>query len=1229
MLDIHRSMASIAGRQYSKKWCLSTFLVALFMGLWVTSMGQSYDFKRYREESGLADRYVYSIVQDNRGFLYLGTGAGLFRFDGAKFHLFGTKQGLAEEFTTASFKDSHGLIWLGHYEGRLSLLIDMQVRPLQDSNVIKSLVCGFAEDDRGNIWCAAQSGLFLLDTTGVVEKFTAGLDGRRVHSLSIGKIGGIQYCLLGTDQGLLVYQVAGKKAKFLYASTIVPETKLQCIVKQPGNTGFLIGTEDEGLIEFQPALRDSSASVVAYNATTGFPYLSNVQCLLIDKDKTLWAGTASQGFYKFDATAAGIFSPTTPLLPSDSIGEENLRTIYQDQFGQVWMGSYGNGLLCFSEDKFSAFKILNDSTSKMEMLCAIEDRLGDLWVGTTNGIYVLDRSMVSTDGGRYSFSGKLGLRAKQHYTIANGLPSNEVSSLLQDDRQNIWAGTRADGIAFLTAGEASFVKKSLSELSLSNHINDIIQDHEGKIWIATTDGVFSYDQDTDATQFFGTQNKLPHNNIYGIFCDKSGNLWFATHTNLIAIYDGKTFRNLEVTAHGEVPSITCINQTKDGTIWMGTDGSGLYRYDGDKSFRQFTKLDGLQSNYVYHIVIDHYNNVWTTHRDGFTRLINDTGRLIAYPAKAYFPKDENPVSGASIDAFGNIWFSTEYGLVRYNWSPALNKTAPPFIFIHSVEIGDSSWDTKAEIQLANGDYTIRFGFLGLTFLNQEDVLYQYKLEGREQDWSAPTKQDFVTYQGLADGEYTFHVRACNGIGKCNESSARITFVIAPPFWKSWWFKVFVGLVLIGLIYSYFRFRLYRLNREKSALEEKVKQRTVELRQEKDKVEQANMELEKLSLVASETDNAVFILDAKGDLTWVNAGFTRLTGFTMDELLQIRGGHEDFLSTSSNAWVKERLQQSILKNSSVQYESQLPSKSGESIWVISTLTPILDKQGNLRNIIIIDSNITDRKIAEEKINQMNAELESQVAARTRELAEANESLQLENAEHIKTAEQLKVINSELDTFVYRASHDLKGPLASLMGLINIAGMELTDNQVATRYLGLMDKASKRLDGILIDLIEATQVKQRTVDLVDFDALTLAQSVSQVVEQQTDMTNAEIILDISPDLTLHTDEQLLTAILQNFLGNALKYRDKSKEKATAKLSIHREGEFCNITVTDNGIGIPEEMKHRVFDMFFRGTHQTGGSGLGLYIVKQAAEKLGGRVSLTSKLGDGTTMHAKIPM
>lgn len=1189
--------------------------------------GQALELTPYNRENGLPEDYIYSLVQDPKGFLYLGTAAGLYRFDGLHFTALTTANGLADDFVTASIKDSRGRIWLGH-DHQVSYLREGRAIAIADTTTIQGRVVAIVEDGFGDIWCGSQrNGLYLTDSSGIQPAFTEGLDeGQIVYSMACGKVGGKNFLLVGTDAGLQVYTIANKrKLKLAYSASKVPMTKILCIAPRRNGTGFWVGTEDAGLVLFNPGTDDASSSATLFDDKNGLSNL-NVQSLVEAPGNILWVGTEGKGFYKYRITEENLIQPFLPAHASDTINLENVRAIYHDGFGQTWMGTYGSGLMCIANKPFATYRLKQDSTAGLELRAIIEDKKGDIWIGTNAGILVLDRAVIGSSAMRYSINGLLTLPHKAAYTKANGLPSDAITTLLQDPSGTIWVGTADAGIAKLTPDATSFVSQPLSQLALSNNINCIAHDPKGNLWVGTSDGAFSLNISSGETHYYGTQNKLPHNNIYDILADKKGQVWFATHTNRIAIFNGSDIETQDVTDHGEIPNVTCIAQDKEGKItWLGTDGSGLYRYDG-KVFKQYTKADGLQSNYVYHLLVDRDGNVWTTHRDGISQHVPETGWFLTYPSKSFTPMEENSPLDAMVDSQGNLWFCTEYGLMEYAWDPNRNHLAAPYTYIQSITVNDSLYPVSAEIELPYDSYRITFGYLGLSFLHQEDVRYQYRLEGREPEWSDLTTQEFATFQALEDGDYEFQIRACNRYGRCTETVAKVKILILPPYWKTWWFRGLIVLVLVGLVYAYVRYREYRLNKEKADLEDKVNQRTAELQLEKEKVEHANIELEKLSLVASETDNAVFIVDKDGRLIWVNAGFTRLTGLTFEDLTSLRGDTE-FVRTSSNPKIREMLEKAIHENRSVQYESKLPSKSGEEIWVLSTLTPILDKDGSLKNIVIIDSDITDQKRAEEQIRKMNAELESLVAARTRELAEANKSLQIENEEHVKTAERLKEINSELDNFVYRASHDLKGPTASLIGLVNIAGMELSENPVAARYLGLMDKAAKRLDGILYDLIEATQVKQRSAELVKIKALDFTKGILEGMKNFPDIDKVKISLDISSELEIVSDEQLLASIIQNFVGNGIRYRDSSKPECTVSVGIEKVADKTVISVADNGLGIPEQNKSRVFDMFFKGSGSTG-SGLGLYIVKQATDKLHGTIHMESTHHEGTTMFVELP-
>ncbi|MEM6269890.1 MAG: two-component regulator propeller domain-containing protein [Bacteroidota bacterium] len=1198
------------------------FLLTIWVGMGGSAFAQSYQIQPYAEEQGLLDKYIYTINQDDRGFLYVGTGEGLYRFNGATFDVYRSDSTeLTEDFVTSSFKDEGGRIWLGHFEGGISIVEQQTVRSTIPREVLNSRISGFGQDQDGNVWVASQrNGLVRIARDLQYEHFPDALAGSIVTAFVVTDENQV---LVGTDEGLKILVIeADGPPRFSHDVDSVPLTAVQCITPHYRRDGFWLGTQDEGLLEYIPGTDARSDQVSRVGPSTVLAEHS-IRSIFEDAEENVWIGTQNHGLLKFnDQDVGDRLRLVTPTPNSDTLGACQVECMFVDRYGQLWMGIYNRGLVCMSEETFARYQMATPSSPAAGSSVTLEDHEGNLWVGTEQGLFMIERSRLYDNALQYSVGQPLSLPHVRHLTTEDGLPADQVTALYEDGAHTIWIGTKRNGVVRLDADRKQITPLDLNSISLSKAINAINADSSGNVWVATNDGAFVIPSDTAAsTKYFSTRNGLAHNNIYDIYPDSKGRVWLATHTNNVTIYDGNRFEALTVAVADEIPNINCIVEDQDGNIWLGTDGLGLYKYD-NQGFVSYTENQGLLSNYCYQIELDGNNSIWIAHRNGVSRYIPETGVFNRYPNKESFDFEENPILSSERDRRGNVWFASPRGLIKYTREPLRSRLTEPYTFIQSVKIGGKASPLDGEeLELPYDVYRIEFRFLGLTFLDQAAVKYEYKLEGRDQDWSSPTTDTRVMLQGIGEGEYTFLVRACNVFGVCNEKPVAFAFRVSVPFWQTWWFRLLIVFLLGGLVFLYVRYRVYRLNRQKEELEQLVSERTEEIRLK-------NLELAKLSLVASETDNAVFILDAEGNLEYINPGFTRLTGYTQTDIVRMRQG-KNFLDTSTNPEIRRLVEKVTHTNSSAQYESQLPARDGRTIWVISTMTPILDENGQLSKIVVIDSDITEQKIAEDKIRQMNAALEGLVAERTQELKVANQQLQVENEEHVKTAQQLRVINQELDNFVYRASHDLKGPLASILGLVNIASIDLGEDETARRYLQLIDQAARKLDVILVDLIEATQVKQGKIEFSKLKPYEVTSDILESLANKQGYPEHKFVIEIDPDLEIISDRRLLSSILQNFIDNSVKYRDTSKAQCTTWINLELKSDrTIDIKVRDNGIGIKDELKNRVFDMFFRGTNQAGGSGLGLYIVKQAAEKMKGTIDMESQYGEGTTFMAFVP-
>lgn len=240
-----------------------------------------------------------------------------------------------------------------------------------------------------------------------------------------------------------------------------------------------------------------------------------------------------------------------------------------------------------------------------------------------------------------------------------------------------------------------------------------------------------------------------------------------------------------------------------------------------------------------------------------------------------------------------------------------------------------------------------------------------------------------------------------------------------------------------------------------------------------------------------------------------------------------------------------------------------------------------------------------------------------------------SNQLQTAQELaKRENELKEKNAELETFFYRATHDLKGPSASIIGLVQLAKMEGVDPS-AMEYIDKIETSARQLEGILLEFIRIIHIQEREVQPVRIDFDEMISEIIQPIKYRTknSVNNFRVHVDCSQPF--FTDKGMLNSILYNLINNAVNYKKKQPtEESFVEVEVIRDSNGVNIWVRDNGIGIPPEIQRDIFNIFFRGSESSKGTGLGLYIVKSAVNKLHGHIYLDSQPGKGTSFHIYIP-
>jgi len=423
-----------------------------------------------------------------------------------------------------------------------------------------------------------------------------------------------------------------------------------------------------------------------------------------------------------------------------------------------------------------------------------------------------------------------------------------------------------------------------------------------------------------------------------------------------------------------------------------------------------------------------------------------------------------------------------------------------------------------EITLSHTQSVFTLEFIALNFRNPEKNQYAYRLRGLEKEWNYVGDKRSATYTSLEPGEYFFQVKASNNDGVWNEEGRTLKIIVRPPFWKTLWFKLLLGGMMVGLVYLVAYLRSRRLQSRNHELEAKVNERTAQLKQ----------------------------------------------------LIKELHEKQDEIETTN-----EELK--------------------------STLEDLYDQKNQVE---IINNELIK---THDELMQINSKLDERVQERTSRLVKANQ---------------------ELDRFVYSASHDLSAPLKSILGLIELTKLENQSTSLS-QHLAHMEKSVLKLEDVIRSLTQFSRNMGHDVVYESFRFDELVNEILDELKYPYDTEDVEIICDYGGDTEIRSDYLRMKIVMTNLISNAFKYRKESRKGSRVQIYFSIADGHYVVRVRDVGIGIKEENQDKVFEMFYRGTTQSKGSGLGLYIVKETVEKLNGSVSLASVPGEFTEFTVIIPV
>jgi ligand-binding sensor domain-containing protein/serine phosphatase RsbU (regulator of sigma subunit) len=745
-------------------------------------------FITYTTNDSLASNYVYSITQDEDGHMLFGTDNGLSIFNGKTFKNLRVNNGLPSNWVWKVFKDSKNRIWIGTKKGPCYFEKD-QIKLIpaigNDSTLHKNTIFNIYEDSKNTIWfCTKKAGIISIQNNQIV-KFSQE-NGLNMNAVFCAAEDINNNLLVGTFKGL--DRISNNQVENIHDSVLGITIRITAIIKDNFNTLWI--STPTGLFYSTNNLKTFKRILVS----NGLPS-ENLTTLYKDIEGNIWIGTDGVGIVKFSSLKFINYN-RRDSLPADYINcvkEINGHIIGGTNFGAFFFSPDKNQIKLFKKDFVHAVNQIIGSK-----VASVEADENHIYFGTQNGLSVYD-------GKRF-----------YNYDTLCGLKQNNIRSIKLIGDEKLLISTDV-GLCYYEKG------KIIKDFDPQNNITNVpvwcyaIQDLQ-KIWLATDNGLKCLNLQTKQTTYFGSKQGLEDGYIRSVCIDFKNNVWVSTPNGLYFLNNGHFIKFSEKNGLRNTTNIYSLTATPNGYLYLGT-GKGL------------DKLD--------------------------LTVFYKTGKLsvISYTEQEGFIGDECNLNAASLNKKNQLWIGTVKGLTLFDprWDKP-NKIPPqthitrlrlnfePFNYeLYSTEF-DSILQLPLNLKLPYNKNHISFDYIGLSYTNPEVVVYQYKLEGIDEKWSPITTKTEAVYPSLPPGTYTFKVIARNNDGVWSSIPAQITFTITPPFWQTPWFITLIIVTGLFSVYKIVKYRTKKLEETKIFLEQQVSERTKELREEKEKVEQFNKEI---------------------------------------------------------------------------------------------------------------------------------------------------------------------------------------------------------------------------------------------------------------------------------------------------------------------------------------------------------------------------------------------------
>ncbi|MDX1570448.1 MAG: two-component regulator propeller domain-containing protein [Xanthomonadales bacterium] len=1234
-------------------------LVYLLLLAWVPV--QAADFLRFKTvalDEGLSQLSVISVYQDPQGFMWLGTQAGLNRYDGYDFKVYkrvfgGETNSLSDNYIHAIAGTADGDLWLGtgsgglnHFDPRLERFTVHRNDPEDATSISNDEVRSVAVA-AGQIWAGtAGGGLNALNpATGDFRRWEGAPGGSIVNALLVID----ERLWIGTDSGLVGLNLVDES---WMETPVGADRHVTALAAMPDGT-LWVGTQD-GLVALDPR----TGRTRNYYHIAGDPdslAFDQIEALLVDDSGLLWIGTTN-GLSRFDPGENRFSSFYHDPGDDGSLASNRVVSMLQDRTGILWFGTWTGGAsrLNPAAVTFRGYRDGPLSLADSRVRDFHEAADGTLWVATLGG------GLSHFDPDRETF------RNYRHIPgDATTIGSDELHAVEADRDGFLWIGSRNAGISRFDP-ESGYAwryphRNNDPGSPAGDHILSLLVDSQNRLWIGTRDdGVSVLDIDTWSWRHYrldpGDPNSLSSDTIGYIFESSDGQIWLGTRGAGFNIFRPESDDFLRIGPRPGSPSglthgsITFFSEDSAGEIWLGTQGGGFGRIvsagpaAADFSFEFINSAHGLPSDAIGATLIDDAGRVWVSTLVGISSYTPANGTL-----ENFFPvhgtqKRAYYVGSGLHASDGTLYFGGLEGITRFKPVTFPIDEFPPQVSItdfmianRSVEPGEEGLVDVAPRFMESVELTYRqdifsFQFAGLHFAQPEQNRYQYQLVGFDTAWvETPATRRIATYTNLDPGHYRFRVRASNRDGVWAEP-VEVALRVHPAPWRTpLAYAGYLGLALalFGLVsWTRFRQRAARRAAEKAIRESE----------------------ERLKLALWGSGDEMWYLDVpSGAIERLSYGrqMEIRTQRPVDSLAVLL----DQMHEEDRPAVEAALN-THLRGGSPYFEAtyRIKGREGQWLWALAKGRVVeTDAGGRPQTVAGATKDVTQLKNTERALRELNERLESMVDERTDDLQRANSDLK--RTLDMLTDAQTQLVESEkmasLGNLVAGIAHEINTPVGValtaatyMQGQIRRA-LNQVDSEDGEAELDLRDvfnKERKNVEFLIQNLNRAAELirsfKQVAVDQSSeerraFKMAAYLEEILTSLHPKLKKTNHEVNVECDEDLELESYPGALYQVITNLVMNSLIHGFQGVDAGEIRIEVSHQGNVVRINYQDDGRGFGPEVQERIFEPFYTTRRGSGGSGLGMHIVYNlVTQVLRGRIRITGAPGEGVKIMIEIP-